>query len=80
MSRVAREAITSSGASSRLTPKRTRKLFPLPAGGDRTFGHLPRPRAVAGSWGGRDRRPDHPSTMDPGPESGKQKIREKACG
>ena len=43
MSRVAREAITSSGASSRLTPKKTRKLFPLSAGGDRTFGHLPRP-------------------------------------
>src|SRR5437762_4199793 len=43
ISRVAREAITSSGASSRLTPKRTRKLFPLPAGGDRTFGHLPHP-------------------------------------
>ena len=57
MSRVAREGITSSGASSRLTPKRTRKLFPLPAGGDRTFGHLPRPRAVAGSLG----RPGPPS-------------------
>jgi len=50
ISRVAREAITSSGASSRLAPKRTRKLSPLPAGGDRTFGHLPRPPAVAGAW------------------------------
>jgi hypothetical protein len=80
MNRVAREAITSSGASSRLTPKRTRKLSPLPAGGDRTFGHLPRPRAVAGSWGGRDRRPDHQVTMHLCSESGKRKMREKACG
>ena len=39
--------IDSSGASSRLTPKRTRKLSPLPAGGDRTFGHLPHRLAVA---------------------------------
>ena len=31
----------SSGASSRLAPTRTRRLSPLPAGGDRTFGHLP---------------------------------------
>ena len=38
----------SSGASYRPTPKRTRKLFPLPAGGDRTFGHLPHRLAVAG--------------------------------
>jgi len=49
-----------------------RRLFPadpasapertsaLPAGGDRTLGHLPLPFAVASSWGGRDRRPDHP--------------------
>jgi len=29
MNRVAREAITSSGASSRLAPKRTRKLFSI---------------------------------------------------
>ena len=42
-SRVALEKIDSSGASSRLAPIRTRKLFPLPAGGDRTFGHLPHP-------------------------------------
>ena len=35
----------------------------LPAGGDRTFGHLPHPPAIAGSWGGRDRRPDHLFTM-----------------
>jgi hypothetical protein len=41
--RVALEAISSSGASSRLAPKRTRKLSPLPAGRDRTFGHLPHP-------------------------------------
>ena len=40
-SRVALEAVSSSGASSRLAPKRTRKFSPLPAGGDRTFGHLP---------------------------------------
>ena len=73
-SRVALEKIDSSGASSRLAPKRTRKLFPLPAGGDRTFGHLPHPLAVSGSWRGRDRRPDHPSTMHLDPESGKQKM------
>ena len=42
-SRVAREAVTSSGASSRLAPERTRKLSPLPAGGDRNFGTY-RPR------------------------------------
>ena len=30
-------------------PRKTRKLFSLPAGGDRTFGHLPRLPAVAGS-------------------------------
>ena len=40
--------IVSSGASYRPAPKRTRKLFPLPAGGDRTFGHLPHRLAVAG--------------------------------
>ena len=67
--------IDSSGASSRLAPKRTRKLSPLPAGGDRTFGHLPHPPAVSGSWRGRDRRPDHPCTMNPSPESGKRKMR-----
>jgi hypothetical protein len=72
--------VISSGASSRLAPKRTRKFSPLPAGGDRTFGHLPRPPAVAGSWGGRDRRPDHPCTMRFSSESGKRKMREKACG
>jgi hypothetical protein len=69
-----------------------RRLFPadpasapegvsaLPAGGDRTFGRLPLPRAVAGSWRGRDRRPDHPGTMHLSPESRKRKMREKACG
>ena len=31
-------------------------------------------------WRGRDRRPDHPCTMHVGSESGKRKIREKACG
>ena len=41
--------IDSSGASYRLTPKRTRGHFLLPAGGDRTFGHLPLFPAVAGS-------------------------------
>jgi hypothetical protein len=40
--------IDSSGASYRPTPKKTRKLFSLPAGGDRTFGHLPHRLAVAG--------------------------------
>src|SRR5205085_5971360 len=40
--------IDSSGASYRPTPKKTRKLFPLPAGGDRTFGHPPHLLAVAG--------------------------------
>ena len=61
-------------------PRQEPKLFPLPAGGDRTFGHLPHPRAVAGSWRGRDRRPDHPCTMHLASESGKRKIRDKACG
>src|SRR3954471_19434116 len=36
-SRVALEKEDSSGASSRLAPDRTRKFFPLPAGGDRFF-------------------------------------------
>ncbi len=73
-SRVALEKINSSGASSRLAPVRTRKLFPMPAGGDRTFGHLPHPLAVAGSWRGRDRRPDHlssPCTLVPSRKSEK---------
>jgi hypothetical protein len=63
-----------------------RRLFPagpastpegasaLPAGGDRTFGHLPRPPAVADYWGGRDRRPDHQVTMHMSPESRKRKM------
>jgi hypothetical protein len=55
-------------------PREEPKLFPLPAGGDRTFGHLPHPPAVAGSWGGRDRRPDHPWNMHLGFESRKQNI------
>jgi hypothetical protein len=41
--RVALEKINSSGASSRLAPTRTRKLSPLPAGGDRNLGTY-RPR------------------------------------
>ena len=61
-------------------PGKNPKALPNPAGGDRTFGHLPRPRAVAGSWGGRDRRPDHPCTMHPSPESGKRKFRLPGCG
>jgi hypothetical protein len=61
--------------SSRLDPARTRKLFPSPAGGDRTFGHPPHPPAVAGSWGGRDRRPDHLSTMHLSSESRKRNFR-----
>ena len=52
----------------------------LPAGGDRTFGHLPHPPAIAGSWGGRDRRPDHLMTMHIAAESGKRKIWEEPCG
>jgi hypothetical protein len=32
-------------------PSRTRKFFPLPAGGDRTFGHLPRPSHPCGHSG-----------------------------
>jgi hypothetical protein len=60
--------IISSGASSRLAPTRTRKLSPLPAGGDRTFGHLP-------PEGGRDRRPDHEFTMHISAESRKQNFR-----
>ena len=49
--RVALEKIDSSGASSRLAPKRTRRLSPLPAGGDRTFGHLPLPSCPCGPSG-----------------------------
>ena len=48
-SRVARQEDFSSGASYQLTSKRTRELFSLTAGGDRTFGHLPHLRSVAGS-------------------------------
>jgi len=40
--------IDSSGASSRLAPSPLRRASTLPAGGDRTFGHLPRLLAVAG--------------------------------
>jgi len=79
-SRVALEKIDSSGASYRLTAPPLRRALASPAGGDRTFGHLPLPPAVAGSWRGRDRRPDHPSTMHLSPESSKRKMREKACG
>jgi hypothetical protein len=43
--------IDSSGASSRLAPTRTRKLFPMPAGGDRSFGRLPHLLAVSGPPG-----------------------------
>ena len=69
-----------SGASYRLAPLPLRRASALPAGGDRTFGHLPHPLAVSGCWRGRDRRPDHPSTMRLSPESGKRKIRRQACG
>ncbi len=48
-SRVALEKADSSGASYQLAQIRTRRLLSLPAGGDRTFGHLPLPVAVAGS-------------------------------
>jgi hypothetical protein len=47
-SRVARQEDFSSGASSRLTPTRTREFPSLPAGGDRTFGHLPRSSCPCG--------------------------------
>jgi hypothetical protein len=81
LSRVAREAITSSGASSRLAPKRTRKLSPIAC---RRRSDLWSPAApflpFLAAWGGWDRRPDHMSTMHPAPESGKRKIREEACG
>ena len=39
--------IDSSGASSRLAPPPLRRALALPAGGDRTFGHLPHLLAVA---------------------------------
>jgi hypothetical protein len=73
--RVALEKIDSSGASYRLTAPPLRRALASPAGGDRTFGHLPLPPAVAGSWRGRDRRPDHLVTMHMPPESQKRKIR-----
>jgi hypothetical protein len=38
------------------------------------------PPAVAGSWRGRDRRPDHQVTMHMSTESQKRKIWEEACG
>lgn len=48
-------------------PQEKPKPFQLPAGGDRTFGHLP-------PEGGRDRRPDHPCTMHTSSESRKRKM------
>jgi hypothetical protein len=74
-SRVALEKIDSSGASYRLTAPPLRRALASPAGGDRTFGHLPLPPAVAGSWRGRDRRPDHLLTLHRPAESQKRKIR-----
>ena len=56
-------------------PGQNPKALPNPAGGDRTFGHLPLPLAVSGSWRGRDRRPDHPCTMHLPSESRKRKMR-----
>ena len=47
-SRVARQEDFSSGASYRPTPKKTRKLFSLPAGGDRFFNPFLTLLAVAG--------------------------------
>jgi len=73
--RVALEKIDSSGASYRLTALPLRRASASPAGGDRTFGRLPLPPAVAGSWRGRDRRPDHLVTMHTSTESQKRKIR-----
>jgi hypothetical protein len=55
-------------------PEMNPKALPIPAGGDRTFGHLPLPLAVAGSWRGRDRRPDHLITMHMSAESQKRKM------
>ena len=72
--RVALEEDNSSGASSRLARSepegssqscRRRSDLWSPAA----------PPAVAGSWRGRDRRPDHTSTMHPCPESRKRKMR-----
>ena len=73
--KAAREMnVISSGASSRLAPTRTRKLFPLPAGGDRSF----RPAApflpLPAFRGGGDFRPDHSRTMDPAAESRKRNF------
>ena len=55
-------------------PREEPKFFPLPAGGDRTLGHPPHPRTVAGSRGGRDVGPDHQGTMHLSPESQKRNF------
>ena len=49
--------ISSSGASYRLAPRRLRRAFASPVGGDRTFGHLPLRSTLAGF----PRRPGPPS-------------------
>ena len=81
LSRVAREAITSSGASTQLAPsllpKERQHCLPAEIGSlvtCRTFLPLP---AFRRDW---DRCPDHPVTMHVAPESGKQKIWEEPCG
>ena len=75
-SRVALEKEDSSGASSRLAPDRTRKFFPLPAGGDRFFCPFLTPsgrcRLSERDW---DVRPDHLKTMHLPSESRKQNFR-----
>jgi hypothetical protein len=72
--------IDSSGASSRLAPKRTEALSTA----CRRRSDLWSPAALflplRAFRGGRDRRPDHPCTMHPGPESGKRKMRRRSCG
>ena len=50
-SRVAQQKTATSGASYQLALIRTRKLLSLPAGGDRTFGHLPLPSCPCGPSG-----------------------------
>ena len=52
---------------------RTRKLFPLPAGGDRSFGHLPHLLAVAGFLG----RPGPPSRSPDAPCTSSSELRKR---
>ena len=57
-------------------PEMNPKALPNPAGGDRTFGHLPLPiLPLPAPERGRDRRPDHLLTMHISSELQKQKMR-----